>query len=76
MRLALDDFVATLKQQAAVPAAPASTADSLSPTAGYTPRPGLSSMLGSCPGLVQEHWQLLNRIAPAPCPEGATGHVE
>ncbi len=43
MRLALDDFVATLKQQAAVPSAPAwggSTADSLSPVAGYTPNSG------------------------------------
>ena len=42
MRLALDDFVAALKQQAAVPSAPAwggSTAESLSPVAGYTPNP-------------------------------------
>ena len=47
MRLALDDFVAILKQQAAVPAAPAwggSTTGSLSPTAGYTPRQGAPFM--------------------------------
>lgn len=47
MRLALDDFVATLKQQAAVPAAPVwggSTTGSLSPTAGYTPRQGAPFM--------------------------------
>ena len=47
MRLALDDFVAVLKQQAAVPAAPAwggSTTGSLSPTAGYTPRQGAPFM--------------------------------
>ncbi len=43
MRLALDDFLATLKQQAAVPAAPnwgGSTASSLSPTTAYTPKEG------------------------------------
>ena len=43
MRLALDDFLAMLKQQAAVPAAPnwgGSTAGSPSPTTAYTPKEG------------------------------------
>ena len=43
MRLALDDFLATLKQQAAVPTVPnwgGSTASSLSPTTAYTPKEG------------------------------------
>ena len=47
MRLALDDFLATLKQQAAVPAAPnwgGSTASSLSPTTAYTPKEGEATL--------------------------------